>query len=283
MSAATVLHQAPTGAARDALAELLLALADDEFVLGFWDSEWTGIAPMLEEDVAFSSIAQDEIGHARVLYELRASLTDDDADRIAFDREPHEYRHARLLNHARNDWAFSIARRYLYDTADAVRLDALSRSAYVPLAQVVAKIRREETYHLMHMNAWLLRLAQGPPDARERLEAALERLWPDALTVFTPLPGERRLVEHELLPESNEVLAQRWLGGIAPTFTSLGLPFPFLRRPVDAAADGATDGLDFRPRFDPRLATGRTDRTDDFTWLWGEFTRVRHEEEAATW
>ena len=58
---------------RDALAELLLTLADDEFVLGFWDSEWTGIAPMLEEDVAMSSISQDEIGHARAWYELLAA------------------------------------------------------------------------------------------------------------------------------------------------------------------------------------------------------------------
>ena len=58
---------------RDALAELLLTLADDEFVLGFWDSEWTGIAPMLEEDVAMSSISQDEIGHARAWYDLLAA------------------------------------------------------------------------------------------------------------------------------------------------------------------------------------------------------------------
>ncbi len=65
---------------REALAELLLTMADDEFVIGFWDSEWTGIAPMLEEDVAWSSIAQDEIGHARVWYEMLAQLTGDTAD-----------------------------------------------------------------------------------------------------------------------------------------------------------------------------------------------------------
>ncbi len=58
-------------AQRGALAELLLTMADDEFVCGFRDSEWTGIAPLLEEDVAFSSLAQDEIGHARVWYEMR--------------------------------------------------------------------------------------------------------------------------------------------------------------------------------------------------------------------
>jgi ring-1,2-phenylacetyl-CoA epoxidase subunit PaaC len=105
-----------TPATRDALAELLLTIADDEFVIGFWDSEWTGIAPILEEDVATSSISQDEIGHARALYELLAELTDDDADRIAFGREPDAFRHAALLNHPRTDWAFSVARRYQYET-----------------------------------------------------------------------------------------------------------------------------------------------------------------------
>ena len=50
-----------------ALAEFVLSMADDEFVIGFSDSEWTGIAPILEEDVAMSSIAQDELGHARAL------------------------------------------------------------------------------------------------------------------------------------------------------------------------------------------------------------------------
>ena len=54
----------------NARAQLLLSVADDELILGWRDSEWTGIAPFLEEDVAFSSIAQNEIGHARALYEL---------------------------------------------------------------------------------------------------------------------------------------------------------------------------------------------------------------------
>ena len=140
-------------AAREALAELLLSVADDELVVGYWDSEWTGIAPMLEEDVATSSIAQDEIGHARALYELLAGLTDDDADRIAYGRSPKEFRHAALLNHRRGDWAFSVARRYLYETADAVRLAVLERSGDASLAALAGKMRREETYHLLHADA----------------------------------------------------------------------------------------------------------------------------------
>src|SRR5437762_9719209 len=93
------------GDARGALAELLLALADDEFVLGFWDSEWTGIGPALEEDVAYSSIAQDELGHARALYELLAELTGRNADEIAYNRGPEGFRQARLLDLDCGDWA----------------------------------------------------------------------------------------------------------------------------------------------------------------------------------
>ena len=251
-----------------ALAELLLQMADDEFVIGYWDSEWTGIAPMLEEDVAFSSIAQDEIGHARAHYELLAQLTGDDADHIAYGRPAEEYRHARLLNHARGDWAFTIARRYLYDTADAVRLEALSRSSFAPLAQLVGKIRREETYHLMHMDAWLRRLASAGQPSRERLVEALHRLWPDAPTVFTPLSGagESALLAAGILPESMSALGQRWVAAVTPTLRELDLPVP----PLAAAAS-------------PRDETGRAERNEDFRWLWSEFTMVRRSEVAATW
>ncbi len=139
--------------------ELLRSMADDEAVLGWTDSEWTGIAPLLEEDVAMSSLSQDELGHAQALYGLLASLTGTDADSLAYDREPADYRHARLLDHGRGDWAMTIARRFLYEHADAVRLDALTEGAWTPLAELAATIAREERYHRMHIDAWLVRLA----------------------------------------------------------------------------------------------------------------------------
>src|SRR5215216_7268714 len=92
-----------------ARAELLLAIADDELILGWRDSEWTGIAPFLEEDVAFSSIAQNEIGHARALYELAARDLGTDADALALDRTPADYRNAPLVELRRLDWAQTIA------------------------------------------------------------------------------------------------------------------------------------------------------------------------------
>jgi ring-1,2-phenylacetyl-CoA epoxidase subunit PaaC len=246
---------------REALAELLLSIADDEFVIGFWDSEWTGIAPMLEEDVATSSIAQDEIGHARALYELLATLTGDDADRIAFGRDADAYRHAALLDHARGDWAFSVARRYLYETADAVRLEALARSMWEPLAQLAAKMRREETYHRMHADAWLRRLADGPPDARDRLVASLTRLWPDAQEVFAPLAGEEELQRHGFLPEPMRALHASWQAAVQPVLALIVTDLP--------AAEPSVDG--------------RTRRSDDFRWLHGQFTMVARSEVGATW
>jgi ring-1,2-phenylacetyl-CoA epoxidase subunit PaaC len=246
-----------------ALAELLLTLADDEFVLGFWDSEWTGIAPMLEEDVAMSSVSQDEIGHARAWYELLAGLTDDDADRIAFGREPDAYRHAALMNHPRTDWAFTVARRYLYEHADAVRLEAMSRSSYAPVAELAAKMRREETYHLLHFDVWLKRLAEAGDDARERLVQALERLGPDSQAVFTPLAGEAALTKAGILPDNLETLRARWLQRVRPVLDGYGLPVP--------SAEGAP------------TTEGRTLRTDDFAWLHGQFTLVARSDAAATW
>jgi ring-1,2-phenylacetyl-CoA epoxidase subunit PaaC len=163
-------------------AKLLLQLADDELILGWRDSEWTGIAPTLEEDVAFSSIAQNEIGHARALYELAAQELGTDADALAFDRAPGEYRCAQLVElHLLDDWTHTIARRYLYEEADRLRIEALKQSDDVELAGLAAKIDREEVYHRMHAELWAARLRDEP-----RFASALEELWPYALGVLEP-------------------------------------------------------------------------------------------------
>ncbi len=218
---------------------------------------------MLEEDVATSSIAQDEIGHARAWFELLAELTDDDADRIAFGRAPEAYRHAALMNHPRTDWAFTVARRFLYETADTVRLEALAGSSHPRIAGLAGKMRREETYHLLHWSAWMRRLAEGGSDTRTRLADALARLWSDAESVFSPLAGEEALLASGILPESLASLRARWHERVDTELASLGLGRP---------AGGPGPSQD-----------GRTARTDDFRWLWGEFTSVARTEPGATW
>jgi ring-1,2-phenylacetyl-CoA epoxidase subunit PaaC len=200
--------------------DVLLELADDELILGWRNSEWTGIAPFLEEDVAFSSIAQNEIGHARALYELAARDLDTTADELAFDRDPADYRCAPFVEKRLPDWAETIARHYLYETADAVRIGALKNADDPELAGLAAKIDREETYHRMHAEMWLDRLI-ATEEGRSRLAAAVEDLWPYALGV---LEGELR---------------SRWLEGVGAKLQS------FARCPhVDPFERG-----DHRPEF----------------------------------
>lgn len=256
---------------RVALGDLLLSMADDEFVSGFTDSEWTGIAPLLEEDVAMSSISQDELGHARALYELLASILDDgrDADAIAYDREPGDYRHAHLLDHPKGDWAETIARRFLYELADEARLASIG-DGWPPLVELVGKLRREERYHRMHAVAWIRRLANGGPEARHRIEMALAEVEPDAATVFTPSAGERELLEAGILTRTLAVAEASWRADLTGILVPLGLPLPPSAEPAGPAPG---------ERFGP----GRLGHSEAFTWLWGEFTSVRRSDPGAIW
>jgi ring-1,2-phenylacetyl-CoA epoxidase subunit PaaC len=155
--------------------QLLLGIADDELVLGWRDSEWTGIAPVLEEDVALSSIAQNEIGHARAIYQLLS----EDADALAFDRSPEEYRSSQLVElRFVPDWARTIARRVLYEAADELRLRRLMASDDPAVAGLSAKIDREEAYHRMHAELWHERLRDEP-----RYLSALDELFPYTLAM----------------------------------------------------------------------------------------------------
>ena len=172
--------------------QALLGLADDELVLGWRDSEWTGIAPLLEEDVAFSSIAQNEIGHARAVYELLVGA-DGDADALAFDRKPEEYRCAPLVELHLLEWAHTIARRWLYEVADEIRITALKDDSDPAVAGLAAKIDREEAYHRMHAEMWHDRL-RGEP----RYNEALSALWPYALGLVEPAQRDELEARFEL-------------------------------------------------------------------------------------
>jgi ring-1,2-phenylacetyl-CoA epoxidase subunit PaaC len=215
----------------------LLELADDELLLGWRDSEWTGIAPALEEDVAFSSIAQNEIGHARALYELAARDLGTTADELAFDRSPAEYRSAPLVERRLvPDWARTIARHYLYETADAVRIEALKASNDAEVAGLAAKIDREEVYHRMHAEMWADRML-ATADGRARLEAAVVELWPAALGVLAGADRReltRRVAERLPFELADVEPVER--GGHSEELEALWTEMTEVRRSVPGAA-----------------------------------------------
>ena len=206
-------------------AQRLLEIADDELILGWRDSEWTGIAPSLEEDVAFSSIAQNEIGHARALYELAARELGTDADALAFDRDPAEYRCAQLVELRRLEWAHTIARHWLYECADEIRLAALKESDDAELAGLAAKMDREEVYHRMHAQMWADRLRDEP-----RFTDAVRELWPLALGV---LPADQRVRLAERVGLEVEDAVER--NGHAADLQELWAEMTMVRRSVPGA------------------------------------------------
>jgi ring-1,2-phenylacetyl-CoA epoxidase subunit PaaC len=207
----------------------LLAIADDELVLGWRDSEWTGIAPVLEEDVAFSSIAQNEIGHARAIYQLLA----DDADALAFDRSPDEYRSSQLVElRFVPDWARTIVRRVLYEAADELRLRRLTASDDPAVAGLAAKIDREEAYHRMHAELWHERLRD-----ETRYLAALDELFPYTLAMAEPADHETLIAQFEpkTVPSTAELQALE-RGNHADGWPELWAEMTEVRRSVPGAA-----------------------------------------------
>jgi len=242
----------PQGALDEQERQALLAIADDELVLGWRDSEWTGIAPVLEEDVALSSIAQNEIGHARAIYALLSARsgagdagaiaagdalssvpTAGDPDALAFDRPPEEYRCAPLVQlRFVPDWARTIARRVLYEAVDELRLERLRASSDEAVAGLAAKIDREEAYHRLHAEMWRERLATEP-----RFQAAVEELWPYAVAMAEPDDREQleRMFEPKTTP-SNSLLQGARRGAHADGWRELWNEMTEVRRSVPGAS-----------------------------------------------
>jgi ring-1,2-phenylacetyl-CoA epoxidase subunit PaaC len=276
----------------EALATLVTALADDELVLGHRHSEWTGYAPHIEEDVAFSSIAQDEVGHAAALYALAGKIVGDDPDHLAFGRQSGEYRNALICERPNGDWAYTLARHWVYDTADDIRLEALEGSSNEDLAALVTKMRREERYHLIHAEMWLKRIARGPIEGRNKLIHALESALEDASGLFESLPGEEASIAEGWWPVPSDQLASRFVARVGSWLDDVGLqvgPHPLAgeRAEFVASSSGdliADDEPDSEGATGPGGVGGRSGRhSQEFDELWDVMTKTYREHPGASW
>jgi ring-1,2-phenylacetyl-CoA epoxidase subunit PaaC len=283
---------------------LLFALADDELIMGHRHAEWTGWAPHIEEDLAFSSIAQDEMAHARLLYRLarEAGLTEADEDELGFGRRPDEYRNAVLCERPNGDWGYTIARHYLYDTVDEVRLEALAESAWNELAELVRVMQLEEKYHLDHARTWFKRLVEGPMEARQRFADGLSAAMGEALALFEPVPGEEQLVTDRVLAKPGEDLLGEWLGRMGEELEAASLDYVLARHGTvgEMVPTGSGEIPDSgEPFAAPEIARrdgrwiheggfagagGRQGRhSDDFLPLWEEMTGLYRAHPGARW
>jgi len=213
----------------EALSARLLAMADDELILGHRDSEWCGHAPILEEDIAFANLALDELGHAIIWYQLYAELIGRDPetlpDELAYQRPAADFQNVRIVELPKGDWAFTLVRQYLFDVYEAVMLEKMAESQYDLLAGAAAKIRKEEIYHQRHTSAWVRRLGLGTEESHQRMQIALDSLWPEALSLFQPLPNDEVLAEAWIVPRLADAQAA-WEGQVRPWLTDAGLTVP---------------------------------------------------------
>jgi len=254
---------------RPILADWLLAAADDVFLLGHRNSDWTGLAPMLEEDLAFSSIAQDEIAHAQAYYLLVSELTGQPPDKLAYGRSPVQYRCAHLVERTDDfDWARAVVRQFFYEHYGWLRLQRMVRSAYQPLAELSGKIAQEEKFHLEHLDDWAVRLGTGTDESRTRAQRAVDKLWPDALCLFEPVDGEQRLVEAAIFPSAGCDIRRAWFEEVSRVLDRAGLTVP------------SADGMD-RSSCPPGGRRGV--RSESFGELFAELAEVYRIEPDARW
>jgi ring-1,2-phenylacetyl-CoA epoxidase subunit PaaC len=276
----------------DSLVSLVTALGDDELILGHRHSEWTGHAPHIEEDVAFSSIAQDEIGHAAAYYSLVAEISGDNENRLALGRNRTEYRHAILCERPNRDWAYTLVRHWLYDTADDLRLEVLAASSHEGLAAIAAKLRREERYHLLHANTWMTRVSAGPVEGRGRLIESIADSFLESTALFEPVEAEEDAVKEGWLPVPSSEIRDRFVGRAVERLDELGLPSDIVTAD-DAAAEfvasssGDLIAQDSAANEGASPAGGLGGRrglhSADFEALWEEMTLTYRSDPGATW
>ncbi|MFB6119495.1 MAG: 1,2-phenylacetyl-CoA epoxidase subunit PaaC [Halobacteriaceae archaeon] len=211
------------------LAAALLEAADDDHVMGNRLSDWTGVAPTVEEDVSISNIAQDELGHAEGLYEAVADVIDSSLDELAYGRDPEDYRNAQLVEREFADWADTVVRQYFYDVADAIRFEALLDGAVAEydesLAGYLTKVGEEEEFHTEHGDVWFETLAEDE-EGKEKVQRAIDANWVDALAFFATGTHGVALGDEGVYARSLDDQREAFVEEVSATLESYGYDVP---------------------------------------------------------
>jgi ring-1,2-phenylacetyl-CoA epoxidase subunit PaaC len=208
-----------------ALKELLYKIADDQLILGHRNSEWTGMGPLLEEDIAFSSMAQDKIGQSLALYTLLQELGEAPPDTVAFTRNASAFHNCIFVELPNGEYDFSLIRHFLYDAGLALRFEMLSTSSYQPLAELSVKIKGELKYHTMHANIWIKQLGSATEESIHRLQTSLEYALPYALGMFEESRFEQELAANGIFA-GEKILLDRWKLRVQETLNQTQLQLP---------------------------------------------------------
>jgi len=211
-------------ACRDAFVQFVLALADDKLMMGTRNSDWTGLAPILEEDIAFSSLAQDEMAHASALYAFIAPYVGRTADQLAFGRGLEDYRCAPIVTPADEfNWATALTRHFLCSHYETLVLERCAQSNLKDFSALTKRQYAEQLVHVRHADDWVHRLGTGAGDAPARMQAALDDLAPLARGLFEPVENQILLVNAGIWPGDDAAMFDQWTRDINRVLGPAGL------------------------------------------------------------
>lgn len=245
-------------------ASLILAHADDKLMLGHVQSDWTGLGPILEEDIASSAMAQDDLSHALTLYEYLGNTYGLDPDVIAFERDPADYMCCDLTTQSDEfDWANSVVKRWLMAAFTQIAIERLSRHDDADLVARCGRILPEQNLQVTHLERWIKRLAQAGPESQARMQAALDRIAPLAGMVLE-IPG-RLVNDDDGYCCGREEIFKQWTDQLQITLQDAGLAATFTL--PDRNVEGGRRGK----------------HADHFHEQLTEMTEVRRIEPGAAW
>ncbi|WP_017378715.1 1,2-phenylacetyl-CoA epoxidase subunit PaaC [Paenisporosarcina sp. TG-14] len=221
----------------EATKDLLLQLADDDFMYSYRGSEWLGLAPHIEADIASSSISQDSMGHAAMYYKLLEDLGVGEANELAHCRVAHERKNSILTERVNGegyymetpqyDWAYAVVRSYFYTQAKKIKIDSLCESSYRPVAEAAVKVRMELYYHRLHWETWFKQLMSSTEVAKKKMHDAITLVMDDFGDVFS-YGNQKQAIETNRLIGTEEELKENWKTSIAPVFLALQMEVPLI-------------------------------------------------------
>jgi ring-1,2-phenylacetyl-CoA epoxidase subunit PaaC len=205
----------------------LLRIGDSALILAQRLAEWTGHAPVLEEDIALANMALDLLGQSRALLAHAGAVDGNghDEDQLAFLRDERDYRNVTLVELPRGDFAFTVVRNTMMATFLRLLWERLGESADAELAAIAGKALKEARYHQQHAADWLVRLAGGTEESRRRTEKALATLWPYHAELFADDAVDEHAAATRLGPRWSE-LREPWLAEMAQILEEATLAQP---------------------------------------------------------
>lgn len=236
----------------DVLFQYLLRLGDNTLVLGHRVSEWCGVAPALEEDIALANTALDLIGQTQMWlgYAAEVEGKDRDADTLAFRRDVWDFRNLLLVEQTNGDFGKTLMRQFLFDAFNVLNLTALTQSSDTRIAEIAAKSVKEAQYHLERSSETVIALGDGTEESNKRMQAALNRLWPFAGEMFVVDDVDAAMLNAGIAPDLKQ-LRTEWDAIITPTLNAAVLTIP----DSDFAHKGGKNGVRHTEHLGHMLAT----------------------------